>query len=379
LRQLVNFRRLPKTALDTVASVVHGDAEFREQLLSQVTEANVGRAAIIWLRRSSDWMEQLGAYVDEDAVEASAFPDARVLQRKLRGAERAAAREEELRVAAEAETERQRERADTHRSDLRAAQRERDAARREAKALTTEIDELRSQLTRTEQTLSRRDDERRRLRDRVRELEEIVRGPLNVRETRELQRLARAVTASARAAAADAEALERELGDRLSATPKVVAEITRPARRRPVRMPSGIVDDSVAGAEHLVTRPGAVLIVDGYNATLSSWPDLALEHQRDRLVAMLSDLTARVAGLEAYVVFDGAEGMTSPSRRRRSAVQLQFSPADVEADDVVLALIDDLPADRVVVVASNDRRVRDGARLAGANVISVNQLIALVR
>jgi predicted RNA-binding protein with PIN domain len=331
------------------------------------------------LTRAPDWTEKLAIYLDDEGGGVTAAPETRVLQRKLRGAERAAAREEEQRVAVEAEAERQRERADAARNELRAMQRERDAARREVKSLNTEVEALRTQTARTEQTLSRRDDERRRLRDRVRELEETLRGPLNVRETRELQRLARAVTASARAAAADAEALERELGDRLSTERKEVAVSARPARRRPVRMPSGIVDDSVAGAEHIVTRPGAVLIVDGYNATLSSWPDLALEHQRDRLVALMSDLTARIVGLEAIVVFDGAEAVGPVSRRRRSPVQVQFSPPDIEADDVVLAMIDDVSSDRVVVVASNDRRVRDGARDAGANVISVHQLIALVR
>ena len=140
-----------------------------------------------------------------------------------------------------------------------------------------------------------------------------------------------------------------------------------------------IVDDSVAGAEHLVSRPGAVLLVDGYNATLSSWPELTLEHQRDRLLALVNDLTARVVGLEAHLIFDGADNVITTGRRRRSAVHVRFSPADVEADDVVLAMVDELPPDRVVIVASNDRRVRDAARVGGANVISVQQLLALVR
>jgi predicted RNA-binding protein with PIN domain len=144
-------------------------------------------------------------------------------------------------------------------------------------------------------------------------------------------------------------------------------------------MPSGILDDSVAGAEHLVSRPGAVLLVDGYNATLSSWPELTLEHQRDRLLALVNDLTARIVGLEAHLIFDGVDHVASPGRRRRSLVHVQFSPADVEADDVVLAMVDELPVDKVVIVASNDRRVRDAAREGGANVISVHQLLALVR
>ena len=378
LRPLLKFHKLPKAALDTVAIAVHGDGEFRRRVIDAVDERDVGRAALLWLQQDPDWSEQLSAYLDDDPVPATA-QDTKALQRKLTGAERAVARATEQVAALEAELARQTERVDTVRGDLRAMQRERDAIRREAAALRSELDTLRVAHTRLEQSIARRDEDRRRLRDRVRELEEKALGPVSARENRELQRLARAVAASARAAAADADALDRELGERLGRGPKPAPAVGRTARRRPARMPSGILDDSVAGAEHLVSRPGAVLLVDGYNATLSSWPELALEHQRDRLLALLNDLTARIVGLEAHLIFDGGDDVITSGRRRRSVVNVRFSPRDVEADDVVLAMVDELPVDRVVIVASNDRRVRDAARAGGANVISVQQLIALVR
>ena len=378
LRPLLKFRKLPKAALDTVATAVHSDEEFRQRVIEVVDERDIGRAGLLWLRQEGDWRGQLAAYLEDDSVPATA-QDTKALQRKLSGAERAASRATEQSAALEAELARQTERVDKVRGDLRAMQRERDAIRKEAAALRTELEELRVAQTKMEQTMARRDDDRRRLRDRVRELEEKALGPVNARESREIQRLARAVAASARAAAADADALDRELGERLGREPKPAVAAGRPARRRPVRMPSGIVDDSVAGAEHLVSRPGAVLLVDGYNATLSSWPELTLEHQRDRLLALVNDLTARIVGLEAHLIFDGDDNVITTGRRRRSAVHVRFSPADVEADDVVLAMVDELPPDRVVIVASNDRRVRDAARVGGANVISVQQLLALVR
>ena len=377
LRPLLKFRKLPKTALETVALAVHGDNEFRARVVDAVDEREVGRAAFIWLQRERDWRVQLAAYLEDDPVSVSG-QDAKALQRKLTGAERAAARAAEQSASLEAELARQTESVTVARAARKAMQRERDGARREAASLRTELDELRAAQARLEQTMARRDDERRRLRDRVRELEEKALGPVSARENLELQRLSRAVAASARAAAADADALDRELGERLSREPKPAAATGR-ARRRPVRMPSGIVDDSVAGAEHLVSRPSAVLLVDGYNATLSSWPELALEHQRDRLVALINDLTARIVGLEAHVIFDGGDHAFALGRRRRSGVHVRFSPPDVEADDIVLAMVDELPADQVVIVASNDRRVRDAARAGGANVISVQQLLALVR
>jgi predicted RNA-binding protein with PIN domain len=378
LRPLLKFRKLPKAALESVAMAVHGDDDFRRRVIEVVDEREVGRAALIWLRQAPDWREQLSAYLEDDPMPVSG-QDAKALQRKLAGAERAAARSAGQSASLEAEVARQSERVEAVRRDLRTMQRERDAIRKEAAALRAELDEMRVAQTKLEQSMAKRDDDRRRLRDRVRELEDKALGPVSARENRELQRLARAVAASARAAAADADALDRELGERLGREPKPAAAVGRLVRRRPARMPSGIVDDSVAGAEHLVSRPGAVLLVDGYNATLSSWPELALEHQRDRLLALLNDLTARVVGLEAHLIFDGDDHVIVPGRRRRSVVNVRFSPPDVEADDIVLTMVDELPADRVVIVASNDRRVRDAARAGGANVISVQQLLALVR
>jgi hypothetical protein len=45
----------------------------------------------------------------------------------------------------------------------------------------------------------------------------------------------------------------------------------------------------------------------------------------------------------------------------------------------VIARAARVPAHRPVTVASNDRRVQDGARAAGANVISSAQLLAVLR
>jgi hypothetical protein len=85
--------------------------------------------------------------------------------------------------------------------------------------------------------------------------------------------------------------------------------------------------------------------------------------------------------VEVEVVFDGAEGHgpKPPSTAGRRLVRTTFSPPGVEADDVVIERAASLPAGRPVVVASNDRRVQDGARAAGANVVGSGQLLALLR
>jgi predicted RNA-binding protein with PIN domain len=100
------------------------------------------------------------------------------------------------------------------------------------------------------------------------------------------------------------------------------------------------------------------------------------------LVDAVDELVIRT-GVDAQVVFDGAEvaepGPLTRTGGRRRAAKVAFSPPDVEADDVILDLVDAVPLSRPVVVASDDRRVQDGARLRGANVIGTGQLLAVPR
>lgn len=151
----------------------------------------------------------------------------------------------------------------------------------------------------------------------------------------------------------------------------------RPRRRAP-RLPVGMFDDTVAAAGHLVRLPGAVVLVDGYNASLGRWAGLPLPEQRERLVGGLDVLAART-GCEVVVVFDGtAEGAGGATGSRLRGVQVRFTPEEVEADDEILALVGRYPLDRPVVVASSDRRVAEGARAAGAATVSSAQLTGLL-
>jgi rRNA-processing protein FCF1 len=59
-------------------------------------------------------------------------------------------------------------------------------------------------------------------------------------------------------------------------------------------------------------------------------------------------------------------------------VRVRWSPPGIEADDVLLELVETLPVHRPVVVVTNDRRVRTGARVRGANVLSSDQLLVLL-
>jgi predicted RNA-binding protein with PIN domain len=150
------------------------------------------------------------------------------------------------------------------------------------------------------------------------------------------------------------------------------------ARRMPVRLPGGLFDDSVEAAEHLLRTPGAVLLVDGYNVSMTAWPDLPVAAQRRRLVTSLGELALRTS-TPAEVVFDGADVDAVPvPAPARSLLRVRFSPPDVEADDVVLDLVAQLPVARPVIVVSSDNRIRDGARRLGANLVHARQLAELL-
>src|SRR5690606_19725106 len=120
---------------------------------------------------------------------------------------------------------------------------------------------------------------------------------------------------------------------------------------------------------------------DGYNVSMKAWPDVDIAEQRVRLEGVLADLAARTPTLTIEVVFDGAEvvPLARAVGRRVHNVTVRFTAPDVEADDELLEQVDRLPHDRVVIAASDDRRVRDGARRRGANVLRCAQLLAVAR
>lgn len=122
-----------------------------------------------------------------------------------------------------------------------------------------------------------------------------------------------------------------------------------------------------------------VMLVDGYNVSLAGWGHEDLPAQRRYLTARLAGLAART-GVAVRVIFDGAEHrqLPSPSGTARDAVRVAFSPAGVDADEVIIDLVDDLRASTPVVVATSDRRVVDEVARRGANVISTPQLLALL-
>ena len=429
LRPLLGHARLTRAALATARRVVEADPEFRSRVAAAAespgAESALGRAGALWLRRPDGWEAELGALVQQ-ARAAAAAEDERALertaQRRLRHAEEARERAEraadEARRGTEAaraelqEERRLRRNAEERSSQaarhtasldeqLASARRRAEAASEEAAALAEAEAAMSAVLAAAEGELGELRAEVAALRAALTEHQASAQAPAappteagGGADLRDLGEAVADASAAAvalgaalgRAAAALADGTAAEGGrpppSRRDGTTKAVAATsTHPrsrAQRRPARLPPFVLDDSPEAAEHLVGLPNVAVLVDGYNATLSTWPDLPLPEQRVRLVDALSELAART-GARTEVVFDGAEvAIGSPAVSAvRSLVKVSFTAPGVEADDVIIARARALPLP--VVVASNDRRVREGASAAGANVLGIEQLLIALR
>ncbi len=157
-------------------------------------------------------------------------------------------------------------------------------------------------------------------------------------------------------------------------------EPVRKGSRRRVALPPGVLGPSLEGLRAALETSGAddpAVIVDGYNVSMQAWGDAAPDTQRQRLCALLERLHVRT-NRSVTVVFDGAdvEGLRPP---RRPGVRVVFSPADVEADEVVVAEVGDLPPERPAIVVSSDRWVQDHAEAEGALVVRSELFLEYLR
>jgi predicted RNA-binding protein with PIN domain len=387
MRPLLRFARRPDRALAVTQRVLDADNSFRERVAEAATERGVGRAGWLFLTRPDGWEQELALLSEATAEGLAAEAEERAERsavRKLRAAEERADRAEASLSEARRDVARRDE-------DLTTERRARKAAEQRARSTEADLD----------QALLRIDE----LVTRIGAIEASSRSQTGAKRTEspppppaeasappfDPAPLAAAV-ASATAAAAELQEALRAAEAALNAVVPAPAPATpaktpakpaprpprTPRQRQPAALSPAVFEDSVEAAEHLVRVNGMVLLVDGYNASIRCWPDLPIVEQRRRLVDALAELTAR-SGVDVQVVFDGAEQVEpNMSGQYRAAVRVTFSPPGVEADDVILGLVDTVPIHRPVVVATGDRRVQDEARKRGASVISSDQLLAVI-
>ncbi len=120
-----------------------------------------------------------------------------------------------------------------------------------------------------------------------------------------------------------------------------------------------------------------IVLVDAYNLTMATWPDLSASEQRRILERTLVGLGGRT-GARFTVVYDG-DDVVADTGPRPPGLDVRFTPADVEADDEILRLVDVVPMDRpVVVVVRRSTGCATGAAARGANVVGSRQLRPLL-
>jgi predicted RNA-binding protein with PIN domain len=389
LRAVLRFTRLPEKALQTVRRTLEDDEAFRLHVVEGIDPRGLSRGGQLFLERPEGWQEELDLLVE---LELDRQQGSRVeeLQRRI--------------AALEGEVSSQRRRAEATERSLRAAG-EREAAvdadlgrtRRELEALRVELDAAR--------------DERAEAVRQLKDAEALAARRLEALRRAELDRGTSSTGAAstgapsaaepagrgdatpepaavrrAHAELADAAERARELASRLEAAASAVGSppsrppgaARRSGTRVPVRLRRGAMADSAEGLAQLLEVPDMVVLVDGYNVSMTGWPEQPVARQRDRLLDLLAGVVAQRAA-DVHVVFDGSGVGERPAVSAPLPVRVHFTEAGVEADDRLIGFARDLPASRPVTVVSSDRRVRDGARRWGANVASSAALVELGR
>lgn len=431
LRSVVRMAKLSTAALAAARTALDADEEFRERVALFVDEDEVGKAGVLFLTRPDGWKDELAALVDEAIAaeqDGAAAHEERSARRKLKGAEEAVRRAERARDEASERADRATAELGDERRSRRAAEAAAAKASARADALEQERDAARRKLAQAEATIVALERELAAASshaggtlDALVEAEARVAAAASARAEAEAradraEQAERTRTTAAGAAVGDAAAAAAALAGALGRaaealgvphagpstqpsgsaggaetgpalepvdSPRAAARPRRASgagRRSPIPLPLGVFDDSAEAAEHVLRANGVVVLVDGYNATIATWPQLPIGEQRRRLVDALGELAVRT-GADIHVVFDGVDdgGIVRSDPGARRAVRVQFSPEGVEADDIVLAVVDEQPTYRPVVVASDDNRVREGARARGANVLTGDQLFAVMR
>lgn len=384
-----------RRAATPLATAVDRDVVFRQRVYARVREA------------SPDLVDALEAGSPLPAAEPAEVAATAYLGRTPGWpALVAAARQHQDREAAAASAARGAEENDRLQAELAATQKR---ARSETSALRTEIEAARAEAVELSRRL-RAEKGARRIAERAaataQEAAEQARAQAadavaaaaeEASRARSRQAEVEAALASARAATREGRNLEntrlrllldtavdavsglrRELalpplGDR----PGDLVDAARPGDEPVSASRRGRDGDDPALLDQLLRLPQVHLVVDGYNVTMTGYPDLSLEAQRSRLVGGLAALAAR-SGAEVTCCFDGATVAGRVPGVTARGVRVLFSRPDEIADELIRRLVRAEPQGRPVVVVSSDREVADGVSRAGARPVPALALVRLL-
>ncbi len=369
LRPFMKQQRVPTASLPALRRVVEGDDDFRQRLGRGAVPELVDAVGMVWLQRPDGWqaqIDELVANVDAAAAEADLATQLRRSEKRREAAASVAARAQ-AEVVALAQSVGQRDLViEGLRSDVV-------KLRDEIATMRTELIDVRNEL--------------RHSRDReAAAVSRVAAAEVAMRDAQHAQHDAEHVRDDVLSHRADEVADRSELG-RLAATAEALAAqlaalsastevgaARRPAERRALSLPGGVLGSSATAAEFLL-RSGASVLIDGYNVAKLAWPKLDLAGQRVVLLDVIENM-ARRFGSDITVVFDGADviGATADGRR---VVRVMYSPAGVTADDVIRDEVRRLPNTRPVVVVTSDQEIVRDVRAMGANTMFSDQLLSL--
>jgi predicted RNA-binding protein with PIN domain len=370
LKRFLRFHKLPPTALAQVRAAVEGDEDFRKRLGSVVTADMVDEVGVLWLSRPDDWSQAIMELLPEEVVDGETA--LRREERKRRAAEDATARARAQLLTRGAELERER-------AAQAALTAEGDRLRRELGDLRQRLREAQRAEHATAQALAKAESELLEARRALRDPESTPTAPAVVVDTSAVRDLIDgAVSASADLVRLLNEALrEVTLPDEAATSEPVRPVRHRHPRRKPIRLPGGVLAGSAEAAEFLLRTKGVETLIDGYNVAKLGWPSLELDHQREQLVHAAENMAKRW-NMAMTIVFDGAtvQGAHTSTRRR---LRIVYSAAGVSADDVLRAEVKAVDVDKAVVVVTNDRAIISDVAADGANTISSDDFLTLLR
>ena len=356
---------MPNKAKQVVLDVLDNDEVFRKRVARGVTEAEHGRFTHDYLVRPDGWETFIANMVEADGpISDSSSGSVAELEDRLEMATAA-------RAAAEADAKQVRIELHSADDELEKAYDASDALQAKIADLANEVEQLKeqrkkavSELKKTESVMARHIAARKQLEATIEQMTSAqlssatVGGSITDEEVR----------VGLDAIDFTIEDLRTQLGSlRRAATPERIDV----HRRVPLAAPLGLADDSVEFANYLLSVPNIVVFVDGYNVTKHAVPELELADQRSWLERVITARLATMSG-RFEVVFDGAD-VASAHANANPQLRVRFSPDGVEADDVIIAAAKATNAHQPVAVVSSDKRVRDGAIAAGANVLASAQ------
>jgi predicted RNA-binding protein with PIN domain len=370
LDKYIKMPRLPTASLPAVRRIIEGDEGYRTRIAAGALPELVDPLGRVWLGRQPGWQAEvvrLAAEIEQAEEAADAASELKKATKRREAAEQAAARAQaELVGLAE---------------QLSARDEVIQGLRVDVAKLDEQLEALRLELVDARTDARHARDRANGALTKVHAAEQALAAARAAQGDAEVVRdgaLAdRAALAAERSELARLVAMSESLAQQLAAiaAPPLSGRAAE-VRRKALPMPGGIVGDSQAAAEYLL-RSGASVLVDGYNVAKSAWPKLDVEGQRVVLLDAVENL-ARRFGCDITVVFDGADIIGAAASSRR-VVRVVYSPVDVIADDVIRDEVRRLPATRQVVVVTNDQEIVRDVRSMGANAMSSDQLIALMR